>query len=690
MKIAFTHNLRTHNTVEEAEFDTPETVNAIANALAAGGHDVERVEVSASPADLAARLDAARPDLVFNTAEGHRGRWREAFFPSLLEELGLPYTGSGPHALMVTLDKDLTKRVLRDEGVDVPRGIVLTREELSERREVGGFAFPVIVKPNFEGSSKGITEDAVATSSRELRAALERCVSDFPDGALIEEYIPGFDITVPFLAAIEPDGILTPVEYVVDPSYRRNYNLYDYSLKNEHAELVSVRCPPEIPRDVVARVRSITRVVVRALRLKDVGRIDFRVGTDGRIYFLEANALPSLEPGASIFAAAALSGLDYNGTINAIVEGAAKRYGLELPQKVAKKPPLRVGFAFNMKRQRPTSETDDMEAEFDPPETIQAVHAALESLGHTVVPLEATPDLPRRLVDERVDVVFNIAEGLGTGRGREAQAPALCELVGIPCTGSDAAALAIALDKALTKRILRQHEIPTPEFQILHTGKEKLNPRLRYPVIVKPNAEGSSKGIGDKNVCDNETEARKAALDVIQRYRQPALLEDYISGREFTVGILGDRRPRVLPPMEIVFTDPADLRPIYDFAIKQEWDKHVEYQCPAEVTPAQRKQMERLAMETFSALGCRDVARVDMRMTQEGGLYVLEINPLPGLTPDFSDLVIIAKAAGIDYRSLVADILAGAIRRLRERRRAAAAASTTEARNNDRPVARAQ
>jgi D-alanine-D-alanine ligase len=680
MKIAFTHNLRTHDSVDEAEFDTPSTVEAIAHALAMGGHEVERVEVSASPADLAARLDAARPDLVFNTAEGRRGRWREAFFPSLFEELGIPYTGSGPHALMVTLDKDLTKRVLLDEGIDAPRGRVVTRDDLTNGWQLPALAYPVLVKPNFEGSSKGIGDDAVATGPRELRAIVERCLDEFPEGALVEEYIAGQDITVPMLSVIEPDGILSPVEYVVDPSYRRRYDMYDYRLKNELAELVSVRCPADLPRDVLGRIRSIAATCARALRLCDAARLDFRLGRDGRIYFLEANALPSLEPGASMFAAAELAGLDYPGAINAIVESAARRYGLKMPERRPKKPPpLRVGFTFNMKRQLATSELNDDEAEYDPPVTIQAVHEALESLGYVVVPLEATPDLPRRLLDERVDVVFNIAEGVGTGRGREAQTPALCELVGIPCTGSDAAALAIALDKALTKRILRQHDVPTPGFELLRSPRDRITRPLRYPVIVKPNAEGSSKGIGDKSICDTEEEARKAAADILGRYRQPALVEEYVSGREFTVGILGDRRPRVLPPMEIVFTDPKDQRPIYDFAIKQEWDKHVEYHCPADVAPAQRRQMERLAKETFAALGCRDVARVDMRMTAAGEIFVLEINPLPGLTPDFSDLVIIAKAAGIDYRSLVAEILAGALRRLQVRRREPASASESRA-----------
>lgn len=672
MKIAFTHNVRTSSAVDEAEFDAPETVDAIANALAAGGHMVERVEVSSSPADLAARLAEMRPDLVFNTAEGRRGRWREAFFPSLFEELGLPYTGSGPHSLMLTLDKELTKRILRDEGIDVPRGRVVLPGDL-DQAQLSGVAFPSIVKPNFEGSSKGIGDDAVVTNPRELRTVLERCLGDYKEGALVEEFIAGMDVTVPILMSVKPDGVLTPVEYLIDASYERKYAIYDYRLKNELSHLVSVRCPAEIPRDVAARVRHLARLCARTLRLRDVARLDFRLSNEGRIYFLEANALPSLEPGASIFAAAALNGLDYAAVINAIVESAARRYGVAIPERRAKKPAIRVGFTFNLKRLKPTSETDDLEAEYDPPATIEAVNKALEQLGHTIVPLEATPELPRRLVDEQVDVVFNIAEGIGTGRGREAQVPALCELAGIPCTGSDASALAIALDKALTKRILRQHDVPTPDFQILQTGREKLK-ALRYPVIVKPNAEGSSKGIGDKNVCDTEEDARAAAQSIVSRYRQPALVEEYVSGREFTVGLLGWRKPRCLPPMEIVFTNQTDTRPIYDFAIKQEWDKHVEYHCPARITPAQQRQMERLARETFTALGCRDVARVDMRMTPEGEIYVLEINPLPGLTPDFSDLVIIGKAIGIDYRSLVAEILAGALARMRENRRRSASA----------------
>src|SRR5262249_17937964 len=150
-----------------------------------------------------------------------------------------------------------------------------------------------------------------------------------------------------------------------------------------------------------------------------------------------------------------------------------------------------------------------------------------------------------------------------------------CELLGIPYTGSDSATMAIALDKALAKKVLKQHDILTPEFQLFETGREKLNPALKFPVIVKPNAEGSSKGIAGDSVFDEEERRRGAVKALIERYRQPALVEEYIRGREFTVGLLGYPRPRVLPPMEIVFRDKSKERPVYDFHVKQEWEKHV-------------------------------------------------------------------------------------------------------------------
>jgi D-alanine-D-alanine ligase len=673
MKVAFTHNLRLTDSEEEAEFDTAETVAAIAEAIEAAGHEVEKIEVSGPASHLLSRLESSDPDIIFNTAEGRGGRMREAFYPALFEELGIPYTGSDAYTMGVTLDKWLTKLVLARHGIDTPRACLVTPDNLNVVADRGlGLAFPMIVKPNYEGSSKGIADDSVANDFKQLMTILRSSLRKYPDGLLVEEYIPGIDVAVGYIDGVGHDGgLLPPVEHSVEPGFRNKFNLYDYRLKNLDPTAVQLRCPASVPRDVAARLRALSLEVLQALGLRDVGRIDYRIANDDRIYLLEANALPSLHAGSSVFAATAQLGLSYESTIASILNAAALRTNVatarELGMRRRRRPrPIRVGFTYNIKREGEGD--DDHQAEFDPPETIIAVSNALARQGHVVVHLEATPDLPRVLAEADVDLIFNIAEGV-EGRNREAQVPALCELLGIPYTGSDSATLAIALDKALCKKVLTQHDILTPNFQVMETGREKLSPDLRFPLIVKPNAEGSSKGIGATNVADNEEELRAAVKTVLERYRQPALVEEYIAGRELTVGLLGEKRPRVLPPMEIHFKDESVERPIYDFEVKQEWEKHVRYECPAKLTPAERKAVEKIARETFWALDCRDVARVDLRMAEDGTVYVLEVNPLPGLTPDYSDLVLIAKAAGMDYDQLMAEIMIGGLRRLREKRR---------------------
>src|SRR6188508_205373 len=683
MRIAFTHNLRLSDSEDEAEFDSAETVDAIAAGLRAGGHEVEKIEVTGPASRLAERIESFSPDLIFNTAEGRRGRAREAFYPALFEELGFAYTGSDAYVLTVTLDKWLTKLVLAQKGIDTPRARLVTPDEYRRLKDPGtlGLALPVIVKPNYEGSSKGIADDAVVRDARALAEVLPQALRAYPNGVLVEEFVAGTDVTVPFLEGRGDEGVLLPVDYLVDPSAKSRFNLYDYRLKSAEANKVAVRCPPDLPRDVVSRLRAISKMAARALGIRDLGRIDFRVGEDGRLYLLEVNALPSLEPGASLYAAAAREGLDFGETLHAIVESAPLRQGLVVkPGARRRRPadPLRIGFTFNVKRVD-SKGGNDAEAEYDAPETIESIRDALESYGHLVFPFEATAELPRQLMETPVDLVFNIAEGV-TGRNREAAVPALCELMGIPYTGSDAATLSIALDKALSKRVLLQHGILTAEFQVMETGRERLSSKLKFPLIVKPNQEGSSKGVSaSASVVDDEEGLRAVVRELIDRYRQPALIEVYIPGREFTVGLLGDRRPRVLPPMEILFKDKANARPVYDFQIKQEWEKHVAYQCPAHLTPAELKAVERVCRETFAALSCRDVARVDLRMTAKGDIYVIEVNPLPGLTPGYSDLCLIAQAAGIEYRTLIGEILEGGLKRLREKRREAKSEAKTEA-----------
>jgi D-alanine-D-alanine ligase len=437
---------------------------------------------------------------------------------------------------------------------------------------------------------------------------------------------------------------------------------------------VTVRAPAEVSSDVAKKLEQAARTVFKVTGCRDLGRIDFRLSEDGSVYFLEINALPSLEPGAGIYAAAALEGVHFDGALEAVIASAVARHGIKDLKTSRARPtrrsgPLKVGFTFNVKRVVPVSEGgDDSEAEYDSPKTLQAIREAIASYGHEVIDLEANAELPAKLQSTPVDLVFNIAEGI-KGRNREAQVPAILELLDIPYTGSDPAALSIALDKALAKRVVSQQGIATPEFVLMMTGKERLPKDLRFPAIVKPVAEGSSKGILTKSVVANEAELREAAKELAGRYHQPALVESYIEGREFTVGMLGERRPKVLPIMEIVFTA-GEALPVYDFSAKLDWTHRVRYDVPAKLEPAQQKEIERVARACFFALGCRDVSRVDFRMDASGRVYFLECNPLPGLTPGWSDLVMIAKAAGIDYRTLIGEILSGGIRRYQERERA--------------------
>lgn len=676
MRIALTHNLRLTDCEQEAEFDTETTVAALAASIERLGHRVEPIEVSGPASRTVSRLEAFQPDLIFNTAEGRRGRFREAFFPALFDELGYPYTGSDAYALAVTLDKQLCKLILREHGVKTPRWQYLREAvELVPDR----LRFPVIVKPNYEGSSKGITQDSVIERSAGLRPAVERALEAYPAGILVEEFVVGRDVAVPYLEAVANarGGVLAPVEYVIADAAAtgRRHRIYDYELKTKLDDLVSVRAPAQMPPLTTENLLRAARRAFHALDCRDLGRIDFRLSDDGQVYFLEINALPSLEPGAGIYAAAALEGLDVDGVIGAVVRSAQARHGLLDPVGARSRPlrraaPLRVGFTYNVKRMVPVGDNgDDSEAEYDNPKTLQAIREAIASHGHEVIDLEVTAELPQRLAATPLDAVFNIAEGL-RGRNREAHVPALCELLDLPYTGSDLATLAIALDKSLAKRFLEQEGIDTPASFLMSTGKERI-PRemLRFPLIVKPVAEGSSKGVHTTSVVEGEAELRQVAREMAARYRQPALVEEYVAGREFTVGLLGERRPRVLPAMEVVFAPSVGPHPVYSFAHKLAPTDQIRYEVPARLTPSDAQRIERVSRAVFLALGCRDVARVDLRLDRSGRVVVLECNPLPGLTPGWSDLCLIAQAAGIDYRTLIGEILAGAIRRYKERER---------------------
>ncbi|MBA3645838.1 MAG: D-alanine--D-alanine ligase [Gemmatimonadaceae bacterium] len=314
--------------------------------------------------------------------------------------------------------------------------------------------------------------------------------------------------------------------------------------------------------------------------------------------------------------------------------------------------------------EEPPSSRDEF-AEWDSPETITAVESALKKIGK-VVRLEADEDFPDRLRRTRPDIVFNIAEGLH-GVNREAHVPAICEFYGVPYSGSDPFTLALCLDKARTKETLNFHRIATAPFTVVHSAGDLEKARaLPLPLFVKPLHEGSSKGITDKNLCWDYNQLATQTEFLLENYHQPVLVEQYLPGKEFTCGVLGNGDEAVvLPLVGMNFeTLPEGALPIYSFDAKFVWDRPENpldiFECPAKVSPTLRSAIESTVLAAYHALGCRDWARVDIRLDAAGVPNLIEVNPLPGILPnpeDNSCLPKAARAAGIGYDELIESCL---------------------------------
>ncbi len=325
---------------------------------------------------------------------------------------------------------------------------------------------------------------------------------------------------------------------------------------------------------------------------------------------------------------------------------------------------MKVGITYNLKKDFPLlpgQPVDEFE-EFDAEETIDAIQEVLEAKGHHVVRLGGSPELIDRLKRDPVDFVFNIAEGL-RGRNREAHIPALLEFLEIPYTGSDPLTLSLTLDKLMAKRVIDSEGIPTPRFKKIETLDDLLGVDLRYPLFIKPCYEGSSKGIRlDSKVADRASLERKIRA-LLNDYPPPILIEEFVAGPEFTVGILGNREPFVLGIMQIEITGVPQEEAVYSLEVKRDWVARVRYHCPPLVDPAAQKRIAETALRAYRALDCRDVARVDLRMGRDGVAYFLEINPLPGLSPSYGDLPIMASRMGWAYARLVGAIFDSAAAR---------------------------
>jgi D-alanine-D-alanine ligase len=324
----------------------------------------------------------------------------------------------------------------------------------------------------------------------------------------------------------------------------------------------------------------------------------------------------------------------------------------------------KVGITYNLKKDfahRQDQPIDHLE-EFDAEETIDAIRDVLVRAGHEVAKLGGDAGLIDRLRQARVDIVFNIAEGL-EGRNREAHIPALLEFLNIPYTGSDPLTLSLTLDKSMAKRVAMSEKIPSPRFRKVERMGDLDGMDLRYPLFIKPCYEGSSKGIRlDSKVLERRSLEAKAK-ELLESYRSPLLIEEFVQGPEFTVGILGNEEPVVLGVMQIEIRGTPPGEAIYSLEVKREWVEKVRYHCPPAIRPSLLKRIEEVALQSYRVLGCRDVSRVDIRVGEDEEAYLLEINPLPGLSPAYGDLPIMAKRMGWDYDRLVKTIFHHALKR---------------------------
>jgi len=328
---------------------------------------------------------------------------------------------------------------------------------------------------------------------------------------------------------------------------------------------------------------------------------------------------------------------------------------------------MRIGLAYDLKEAVPLAGVypEDALEEYDSPETVGAIARAIEALGYSAVRLGGGKEFLRRVFEEDVDLVFNIAEGLGGYRSREAQIPSVLEMLDMPYTGSDPLCLAICLDKPLTKKLVAMAGIPTPEWRVV-ADKRQLEEifwnDFPFPAFVKPAHEGSSKGIRLSSKVDDAVQLARAVTLILEEYRQPALVEQFIAGDEVTVGMVNNAPPKVLGIMRVLPRD-KEARLVYSLEVKRDWEALVDYECPARLRAGTLREIECFSLRAFEVLGCRDVARLDFRVSPEGKPYFLEINPLPGLNPYNSDLPIMARRMGISYEELISAILKAAFRR---------------------------
>jgi len=331
---------------------------------------------------------------------------------------------------------------------------------------------------------------------------------------------------------------------------------------------------------------------------------------------------------------------------------------------------MNVALTYNVRHVKPDVNNPQYlkEAEFDEPETIDGIMDAIKSLGHNVIGIEADENVFEKLKKEKsnIDIVFNIAEGMN-GADREAQLPAILEMLQIPYTGPKPLGYAVGLNKSVAKEILAYYHVPTPHWMTVHKLDYLEDNQFKYfPAIAKPLGEGSSKGIRARNLVSNPKELRNIVKELLEEFDQPVLIEEYLPGREFTVAVIG-QPARVLPIIEIIFDALPPGMPAFDhYEAKWVYDNPEAPDpliCPAKIEPELKEKIENLVIKSFHALEMKDWARFDVRLDKNGTPNFIEVNCPPGIIPDpkqNSRFPRAARAGGLEYAQMIGEILKSA------------------------------
>ena len=328
---------------------------------------------------------------------------------------------------------------------------------------------------------------------------------------------------------------------------------------------------------------------------------------------------------------------------------------------------MRIGLAFDLKDDfQPGKDIpEDALEEYDSLDVVNSIAGSLRALGHRTILLGGGRNFISKILKCKVDFVFNIAEGRGNLRSREAQAPAILEMLDIPYSGSDPQTLAITLDKPLAKQLVSAAGVTTPPWLLISSLKAlKAVPAHDFPLpaFVKPAFEGSSKGIRLTSRAVTAARARAVTRHLLAKYNQPVLVEKYIEGDEVTVGVVGNSPPVVVGVMRVL--PRKKLKDfVYSLEVKRDWRNQVDYECPARLPRATIKRLTDAALAAYKTLGCRDFSRLDFRVTADGTPHFLEVNPLPGLNPQSGDLPIMSYKMGWTYNGLIKAIFESALAR---------------------------